>query len=497
MQANIGQELVDALHDLQPLLDEKFADRILRIERLDLELELPLSSLGELRVPLRTLLIQQLEKLEKDPVDRKPLLKSGRGSSMDGTGDEAPEGLNTALPTPIPHQWTDRIQSRQECLLHFLRSGTLPWHAEEATVPGTLYPEAPEWEAELIRLLGSDPQALRRFLYQLDERALARLATAMAGERLGSWIVASGAKIRAIAEVLAERFDAGYRLQVGFLECALAQVLDRGPGEFPEALPPVGLLKTVWPSFRQTTHRMLAGQWPVFEDRWATASGIDRSVLADSKGSGTQPPDAGKGPAMAPIPQPFSAGQEPGETKRPNQTGSQAIRNDAPESSWQVQQAGIILLHPFLPAFFKKVGLVEGGQFLHPDSRQRAVCLLHFLATGELIFPEPQLLLAKFLCRYPLEAPIPRALPISTFEQDEAIQLLQAALGHWKALKNTSPDGLRVNFFQRSGLLIRENGLYTLHVEQHAADILLDQLPWPLSMVRLPWMKDLLTVKWR
>jgi hypothetical protein len=36
-----------------------------------------------------------------------------------------------------------------------------------------------------------------------------------------------------------------------------------------------------------------------------------------------------------------------------------------------------------------------------------------------------------------------------------------------------------------------------LQVEGKALDILLDYLPWTLSIVKLPWMKKLLHIEWR
>ena len=38
---------------------------------------------------------------------------------------------------------------------------------------------------------------------------------------------------------------------------------------------------------------------------------------------------------------------------------------------------------------------------------------------------------------------------------------------------------------------------WTLQVETRAVDVLLDQLPWGLSMIRTPWMHAMLNVDWR
>ena len=161
-----------------------------------------------------------------------------------------------------------------------------------------------------------------------------------------------------------------------------------------------------------------------------------------------------------------------------------------------VTNAGVILLHPFLAPMFKKVGLLEEGKFISSDHQQRAICLLHFLATGEQSFPEEQLLLYKFLCGFPFKSTVPLELPISEFEKDEAITVLMSVIHHWQALKNTSVDGLRANFIQRKGMLSRDQFGHVLHVEKSTPDILLNKLPWGISMLQLPWLSQFLTIKW-
>lgn len=167
------------------------------------------------------------------------------------------------------------------------------------------------------------------------------------------------------------------------------------------------------------------------------------------------------------------------------------------ESQQLVWNTGIVLLHPFIKRFFNKVGVLENGRFISTAHQQRAICLLHNLATGELVFPEEKLLFFKFLCHYPLDKPIPKELPISAFELEEVQNVLRSAIAHWTALKRTSIAGLRMNFIQRKGLLEKDALGYTLHVERHTADILLDQLPWGLSAAHWSWLPHVLTIKWR
>ncbi|MCW5599983.1 MAG: hypothetical protein KIT55_00075 [Nitrosomonas sp.] len=173
--------------------------------------------------------------------------------------------------------------------------------------------------------------------------------------------------------------------------------------------------------------------------------------------------------------------------------------SDAEEGDlYYVQSAGVILFHPFLQRFFQNLGLCEEGAFIDETSRQRAVCLVHHLATGEVHTPEYQLVLPKFLCGMPLNAPIDHFIEINTAERSESENLILAAVKHWEALGKVSPDWLREMFLQRDGKLEKRKTGWQLSVERKAQDILLDRLPhgWGLGIVKLPWMNDFLHIEW-
>ncbi|MGS0742589.1 contractile injection system tape measure protein [Glaciimonas sp. GG7] len=51
-------------------------------------------------------------------------------------------------------------------------------------------------------------------------------------------------------------------------------------------------------------------------------------------------------------------------------------------------------------------------------------------------------------------------------------------------------------FLQREGRLILREGKWTLTVSRKTLDILLDQLPWGISVVLHPWMPHPLSVEW-
>lgn len=159
--------------------------------------------------------------------------------------------------------------------------------------------------------------------------------------------------------------------------------------------------------------------------------------------------------------------------------------------------AGLVLVHPFLNSLFQLLGLLQEKCFLHVAAQEKAVYLLHYLATGENKADEYELLMPKILCAYPIDQPIPGRIRLSDEEMEEADTLLKAAIASWDILKNTSPAGLREGFLQRSGKLQVRDGKIGLQVEKAAIDVLLDHLPWNLSIIKLPWLRGVVQVEWK
>ncbi|MBD2095618.1 hypothetical protein H6F90_10675 [Trichocoleus sp. FACHB-591] len=162
-----------------------------------------------------------------------------------------------------------------------------------------------------------------------------------------------------------------------------------------------------------------------------------------------------------------------------------------------LNHAGLVLLHPFLTYYFEAVGLVSENSFRDEYAQQLAIALLHYLATGETSAPEYALVLPKLLCGWPLNDPVMGGLELPAAALAEGETLLETVIRYWEVLKHTSPDGLREGFLQRQGKLTRpEMGGWKLRVEQQAIDVLLSRLPWGVSMVKLPWMMEVLVVEW-
>lgn len=166
------------------------------------------------------------------------------------------------------------------------------------------------------------------------------------------------------------------------------------------------------------------------------------------------------------------------------------------EDEFFVENAGLILLHPFLKSFFNEFKILNKKSEIINNKKELAVQALHYLTTGSEDFFEGNLLLEKFLCNVPQNWPVLRESLLNEQIKTETGSLLEAAIKNWPALKNTSPDGLRQMFLQRQGKLLQTEKGHKLIVERKAQDILLDKLAWNVSVVKLPWRKELLFVEW-
>ncbi len=160
----------------------------------------------------------------------------------------------------------------------------------------------------------------------------------------------------------------------------------------------------------------------------------------------------------------------------------------------QVQNAGLVLLGPFLQTFFESIcALNRDGTPVQPA---RLPMLLHYLATGELAAEEWQLLLPKLLAGLKATDICHTEISVNEEEVLKTGELLQSVIELWERLQGTSISGLRETFLQRTGTLSDESGRWKLRVREESVDILLQFVPWPFHTIRLPWMDGILFVDW-
>jgi hypothetical protein len=160
--------------------------------------------------------------------------------------------------------------------------------------------------------------------------------------------------------------------------------------------------------------------------------------------------------------------------------------------------AGLILLHPFLPRLFAATGIVtKASHVLTPATLPRAAALLHWLATGNDDVFEFELSLSKVLLGLAPDDPLPVSEGLlSDGDREEGEALLAAVSDHWSALRRTTAAGLRASFLQRHGMLRDDDLGWRLRMETKSFDMLLGQLPWSISFVKLPWMKKPIFTDW-
>jgi hypothetical protein len=160
--------------------------------------------------------------------------------------------------------------------------------------------------------------------------------------------------------------------------------------------------------------------------------------------------------------------------------------------------AGVVLLHPFFKHLFNHLSLLVDGLFTNDAARAKAVLLLYYIATGNTEAKDHELVVAKTLCGMPLwEAPEESAYQLTETEKQEALNMMQAAIAQWSIIKNTSIAGLREGFLSRQGKLFQTQTSITFTLETSGIDVLLDHLPWNLSIIKFPWLDHLIRVEWR
>ncbi len=161
-----------------------------------------------------------------------------------------------------------------------------------------------------------------------------------------------------------------------------------------------------------------------------------------------------------------------------------------------IRNAGLVLLHPFLGTYFKRLGLLEDGKFVDDAAQHRAVLLLQYLVNGRTIAEEFELALNKILCGLPIEEAVPLEFTLTEDEIAVSAEIFQVIFQRWEKMKNTSVEGFRASFIQREGALSRLEENWELRVEQRTYDMLLTTLPWAFGMIKNTWMTKILTVEW-
>ncbi|MDL2275927.1 hypothetical protein LJC22_07370 [Desulfosarcina sp. OttesenSCG-928-G10] len=164
-----------------------------------------------------------------------------------------------------------------------------------------------------------------------------------------------------------------------------------------------------------------------------------------------------------------------------------------------VEDSGLVLISPFLPHFFSHLGLLgENKAFISEKTASIAVfSLKQILFSKNPLVVDGDCVLGKILCGLEPESPLSFIPPSAEKEKimGEIPRLLDAVISHWAAFGNTGRQTFVDSFLKRRGVLHMKNAL-ELHVEHRPHDLLLQSLPWVISIIQTPWMKSPMQVIW-
>ncbi|MEL1242799.1 contractile injection system tape measure protein [Flavobacterium sp. DGU11] len=162
-----------------------------------------------------------------------------------------------------------------------------------------------------------------------------------------------------------------------------------------------------------------------------------------------------------------------------------------------INNAGLVLLHPYLPRLFAMLSLTVDGKFTGEDAQFRAIFLMQYAVFGSTEFPEHEMRLNKLMAGVGQDVAIPGSVELTLHEKETIDGLLNAVINAWSKLGKTSVEGLRGAFLVRDGKIDELDDLYQLVVEEKTFDILLGSLPWSISTIKYSWMEKGINVKWR
>ena len=206
------------------------------------------------------------------------------------------------------------------------------------------------------------------------------------------------------------------------------------------------------------------------------------------------PPQAAKSQPAEPPPPP---------QRRPEPSPKDRAEDELPsepDHALYVGNAGLVLLNPYLPALFERLGVLsteEGKVRIRGiEATSRAVHLLQYMVDERLDRPEAELALNKLICGLPTAQPIEPSIVPRPEDLEVCDGLLKAMIANWSMIKNTSVAGLRETFLQREGRLIHDTDRWNLTVQRKTLDVLVDRVPWSFAVIYHRWMADPIHVTW-
>ncbi|PQQ40399.1 hypothetical protein C6H65_15375 [Photorhabdus luminescens] len=177
-----------------------------------------------------------------------------------------------------------------------------------------------------------------------------------------------------------------------------------------------------------------------------------------------------------------------------------AINRPYPESDltspYQVNNAGILILWPMLPALFNQLDLLEEKKFIHRQAQFMAVDFLDYLIWGNEEGQVERKILNKVLCGLTIDEDMP-SIPVESEEELIIEQWLDAIITQLPGWKKLSRNDARQLFLQRPGELLIDEQEIKITLQHQPFDLLLADWPWPLNIAKLSWLNRPLQIDWK
>jgi hypothetical protein len=167
------------------------------------------------------------------------------------------------------------------------------------------------------------------------------------------------------------------------------------------------------------------------------------------------------------------------------------------EDAIYINNAGLILVWPFISTLFNKLGLLIDNSFIDDYNCQKAILLLNFFVFDDKQIEESDLVLNKILCGVDLNYYVDVTLELSDIEKNICASLINAVKMNWEKMSGTSTTTFKDYFLKREGFINKNNNDFSLNVERRPHDLLLETVPWNISMIQTSFMKNRLLVNWK
>lgn len=167
------------------------------------------------------------------------------------------------------------------------------------------------------------------------------------------------------------------------------------------------------------------------------------------------------------------------------------------DSRFWADDAGLVLLWPFLPELFRRCGWLDQAQRWRDEAGQRKAwrALAGLIGRDE---DHEQGHSARVLLGLEIDEPLDEAPQLDEAERAHLADAVAAIEQAWAAALPAMPlaGGIATLFLRRRGIWRISQAGWQLTVEGAAQDVLLGRLPWSLGVVMLPWLDGLLTLDW-